>query len=113
VRAESDSEIRAAQDQALQTKYRATKVSQTDQTVPDYISMPSTGTITVRKQAWYSVCVELYFNTCKEIGVQSDNEQRYDHVPKLVETGHEGTVTIVWGQQVQTDTTIPDNKPNI
>jgi hypothetical protein len=45
--------------------------------------------------------------------LESDNEQRYDHVPKLVETGHDGTVTIVWGQQVQTDTAVTDNKPNI
>jgi hypothetical protein len=59
------------------------------------------------------VCAELHFNTCKEIEVQSDNEQRYDHVPKLVQTGHEGTVTTVWDQQVQTDTTIRDNKPNM
>jgi len=59
------------------------------------------------------VCAELHFNICKEIGVPSDNEQRYDRVPKLVETSHDGTVTIVWGQQVQTDTTITDNKPNI
>jgi ubiquitin len=38
VRAESESEIIAAQDQALQTKYRATQISQTDQTVPHQIS---------------------------------------------------------------------------
>ena len=50
VRAESDSEIIAAQDQALQTKYRATKISQTDQTVPYYIRMLSTGTITSHKE---------------------------------------------------------------
>jgi hypothetical protein len=31
----------------------------------------------------------------------------------LVETGHESTVTTVWDQQVQTDTTIRDNKTNI
>jgi hypothetical protein len=62
---------------------------------------------------WVRACAELHFNICKEIRVQSDNEQRYDGVPKLVETGHDGTVTIVWGQQVQTDTTIADNKPNI
>jgi len=37
---------------------------------------------------------------CKEIRVQSDNEQQYDRVLKFVETGHDGTVTIVWGQQV-------------
>ena len=50
MKAESESEITAAQDQAVQTKYSATKMSQTDQNVPHYISMPSTGTITVREE---------------------------------------------------------------
>ena len=59
------------------------------------------------------VGAEQHFDTCKEIEVESDNEQRYDHVPKLVETGHEGTVTTVWDQQMQTDTTLCDSKPNI
>jgi hypothetical protein len=35
------------------------------------------------------------------------------YVPKLVETNHEGKATILWNQQVQTDRTIPDNKPEI
>jgi len=30
-----------------------------------------------------------------------------------VETIQEGTVTILWNQQVQTDRTIPNNKPDI
>jgi hypothetical protein len=34
-------------------------------------------------------------------------------VPKLVETGHKGKAAILWNQQVQTDTTIPNNKPDI
>jgi hypothetical protein len=37
----------------------------------------------------------------------------YEHVPKLVETGQGGNVTILWNQQVQTDRTIPNNKPDI
>jgi len=37
----------------------------------------------------------------------------YDHVPKLVETLHEGKVTILWNEQVQTDRTIPRYKPDI
>ena len=41
------------------------------------------------------------------MGVQLD---WYDHVPKLVETGHEGTVTIKWNQQVQTDRTTHNTK---
>ena len=32
---------------------------------------------------------------------------------KSVETGQGGKVTILWNQQVQTDRTIPNNKPDI
>jgi hypothetical protein len=51
-------------------------------------------------------------NTCKETG-KIDNEQWYDHVPKSVETRREVKVTILWNQQVQTDTIIANNKPDI
>jgi len=37
----------------------------------------------------------------------------YEHVPKSVETGQGGNVTIMWNQQVQTDRTIPNNKPDV
>jgi len=37
----------------------------------------------------------------------------YEDVSKSVETGQEGNVTILWNQQVQTDRTIPNNKPDI
>jgi len=37
----------------------------------------------------------------------------YEHVPKSVETGQGGNVTILWNQQVQTDTNIPNDKPDI
>jgi hypothetical protein len=50
VKAECESEMTAAQDQALQTNYRATKISETAQTVPHYISMLITGTITVHEE---------------------------------------------------------------
>jgi len=46
-------------------------------------------------------------------GVKIDNEHRYDHVPKAVETSHEGKITILWNQQVRTDSAIPKNKPDI
>jgi len=38
------------------------------------------------------VCAQLHFNLCKEIGLKLDNKSSYDHVPKLVATGHEGKV---------------------
>jgi len=34
-------------------------------------------------------------------------------VPKSVETSQGGKVTILWNQQAQTDSTIPNNKPDI
>jgi hypothetical protein len=37
----------------------------------------------------------------------------YEHVPKSVETGQRDNVTIQYYQQVQTDRTIPNNKPDI
>ena len=37
----------------------------------------------------------------------------YEHVPKSVETNQEDKVNILWNQQVQTDRTIPNNKPEI
>ena len=59
------------------------------------------------------LCAELRFNIRKEMGVKLDNEQLQDDVPKLVETVHEGKVTMLWNQQVWTDRTIPNNKPDI
>ena len=41
------------------------------------------------------LCAQLYFNTCKEIGVILDNQHRYHHVPIIVETSREGKVTIL------------------
>ena len=34
-------------------------------------------------------------------------------MPKSVETSQGGKVSILWNQQVQTDRTIPNNKPDI
>jgi len=59
------------------------------------------------------VCAQLHFNICKETRVQLDKKHWYEHVPKSVETGQGGNVTILWNQQVQTDRAIPNNKPDI
>ena len=40
-------------------------------------------------------------------------EDCYYEVPKWDETSREGKVTKLWNQQVQTDPTNPNNKPNI
>jgi len=50
---------------------------------------------------------------CKETGVQLDKKHSYEHVPKAVEISQGDKVTILWNQKVQTDRTIPNNKPDI
>jgi len=45
--------------------------------------------------------------------VQLDKKHWYEYVPNSVVTNQEGKVTIVWNQQVQTDRSIPNNKPDI
>jgi len=41
------------------------------------------------------VHTQLQCNIRKEIGVKSDNEHWYDHLPKALETSREGTVIIL------------------
>ena len=60
-----------------------------------------------------TVCAERHFNLREEIGVKLDNERWCQHVPQSVHAGHSGKVTILWNQQVQTNRTIPNHKPNI
>jgi hypothetical protein len=115
----------AAQDQALQTKYNATKILNTetdskcrlchqfDETI-DYII--SACPILAKEQhikRHDRVSAQLHFNICKETGVQLDKKHCYEHVPKSVESSRGCKVTILWNQQVQTDRTIPNNKPYI
>jgi len=59
------------------------------------------------------VCAQLHFNIYKETGVQLDKKHWYEHVPKSVETSQEGKVTILRNQQIQTDGTISNKKPDI
>ena len=49
----------------------------------------------------------------KETGVHLDKKRWYKHVTKSVETSQGGKVTILWNQQIRTDRTIPNNKPDI
>jgi hypothetical protein len=52
-------------------------------------------------------------NNNNEIGVKLDNKHWYGHLPKSVATSHEGKVSTLWNQQVRTDRTIANNKPDI
>jgi hypothetical protein len=108
LKAETESEGVAAQDQALQTKYHAAKLLQTEkdsecrlchqfeETVDHIISACRI----LAKEQYIKrhdrVCAQLHFNICKELGVKLDSELWYEHVPKSVETSQVGKVTILW-----------------
>jgi hypothetical protein len=59
------------------------------------------------------VCAQLHFNICKETGVKLDKKHWYEHVTESIETSRGNKVSILWNQQMQTDRTIPNNKPDI
>jgi hypothetical protein len=99
----------AAQDQALQIKYHATKILQTGKDSKCRLCHQLEETVDNLMSAcpdWQKqhikghdrVCTQLHFNICKEIGVKLDSERWYEHVPKSVGTSQEGKVTILWNQ---------------
>jgi hypothetical protein len=59
--------------------------------------------------------VHNYISTySRKQGVKLDKKKHwFEHVPKSVETSQGGKVIILWNKQVQTDSTIPNNKPDI
>jgi len=61
------------------------------------------------------VCVYNYTSTFARKDGYSWTKKKhwYEHVPKKVETSQGGKVTTLWNQQIQTDRTIPNNKPDI
>jgi hypothetical protein len=83
-KAETESEIVAAQDQALQTKYYATKILSTetdskcrlcqqfDETIDHIISACPIMAKEQNTKRHDRVCAQLLFNLCKETGVQLD-----------------------------------------
>jgi len=126
LKAETESEIVAVLVQAIQIKYYTTKILNTetdskcrlcqefDETIDHIISACPI----LAKERYIKrhdrVCAQLHFNICKEeTGVQLDKKHWYKHVPKSVETGQGGNITILWNQQVQTDRIFPNNKPDI
>jgi len=112
LKAETETEIVVAQDQAIQTKYYATKILNTetdskcrlcqqfDETKDHIIS----ACLILAKEQYIKrhdkVCAQLHFNICKETGVQLDKKHWYEHVPKSVETSQGGNVTVLWNQEV-------------
>jgi len=110
LKAETESELVAAQDQTLQTKCYATNILNTvtdskcrlyqqfDETIDHIISACSI----LAKERYIKrhdrVCAQLHFNICKDTAVQLDKKLWNEHVPKSVETSQGGKVTILWNQ---------------
>jgi hypothetical protein len=104
---DTEGEIIAVQDQALQTEYHATKILRTetdskcrlckqfDETVEHIISACPILSKEQYVKRHDRVRAQLHFNVCKVIGVKLDNEEWCDHLPKSVETNREGKVTIL------------------
>jgi len=96
-----------AQGQALQTKYYATKILNTetdnkcrlcqqfDETI-DHIILACP---ILAKEQYIKrrdkVCAQLHFNICKKTRVKLDKIHWYEHVPKTVETSQGGKETIL------------------
>jgi hypothetical protein len=124
VKAETGSEIIAAQHQALQIQYYAIKIlhAETDGKCVIWNNLTRQySTLYQHDQRWqkqyikihYTVCAQLHFNKCKEIGVKLATEHWYERVGNLVEISHKVKVTILRDRQVKTDRIIPNNKTDI
>ena len=50
---------------------------------------------------------------CVNNNNSNNNNNNNNNVPKSVETSRGGKVTILWNQQIQTNRTVPNNKPDI
>jgi hypothetical protein len=110
---------------ALNTTYYATKILHTErdskcrlcQQLDETIAHTISACPILAKEQYVKrhdrVSAQIHFNICKEIWLQLDKKQRYEHVPKSVVTTQGGKVNILWNQQVQTVRTIPNNKPDI
>ena len=109
LKAETESTIVAAQDQALNTKYYTTKILHTEmdskcrlcQQLDETIDHISACPILAKEQyvkRHDKVSAPIHFNICREIGVQLDEKHWYEHVPKSVVTNQGGKVTILWNQ---------------
>jgi hypothetical protein len=96
----------AAQDQALHTKYYATKILNTQsdskcrlcQQFDEIIDHIISADPILAKEQYIKrhdrVSAQLHFNICKETWVQLDKKHWYEHVPKSVETSKGGKAVV-------------------
>ena len=124
LKGETESLIAAAQDQALNTRYRDRKIHgrardskcrichQHEETIDHIISACP---ILAKKdyiERHDRVCTHLHHNLCKEYNIAVETNW-YEHKPKAITATDDGQTTIIWNVPVRTDRTVPNNRPDI
>jgi len=92
LKGDTESEIIAAQNQALGTKYHATNVLQTE--TYSIFDETTDHILSACPMLQKNITYQLLFDICKKTGIQLDTLHWCDHVPKVV-TSHESKVTTV------------------
>lgn len=125
LKGETESLIVAAQDQALNTRYRQKRIHGTridgrcrlchefDETIDHVVA----GCPVLAKKEYIErhdrVGTQVHFQLCKELGVKVGTEKWYQHQPERVMNSEDGKVTIIWDTQVRTDRNVGSNRPDI
>ena len=125
LKAETESLIVAAQDQALNTRYRERKIHkkhvnskcrichQFEETIEHITS----GCPILAQKDYIErhdrVCTQLHYSLCKEYGIEVDADKWYEHKPKNTATTRDGETTILWNFPIRTDRTVEANRPDI
>ena len=121
IKGETESEIVAAQNQAISTNYFKNKTlkeeieskcrlcKQHEETIDNL----TTGCPILAKNEYlmrHKICTHLHYSICKALGIETTNKW-YTHMPKPV--CEVGDVTVLWNQAVHTDREVTANRPDI
>ena len=114
LKGETEGLITAAQDQALNTRYRKHIIKQ-GPTERCRMCHTQAGCQTLAADKYLNrhnqVAAQLHLDICKHYAIKVDTGQWYQHNPEQVMENEKAT--ILWDHQVKTDRHIPCNKPDI
>lgn len=122
---ETESLVVAAQDQAITTNYVANKIHGTGvdskcrlckshiETIDHIMTACPVLANTSYIERHDNVCKLLHYNICRSIGVPTDTDKWYQHEPKTVVCTDDNQYVMLWNQQIITDRTVRNNKPDI
>lgn len=125
LKGETESLLCAAQEQALKTRYIEHKIFKTR--LDDKCRLCKNHIETVNHimdscpilaQKEYldrhnKVCNAIHFEICKFFGCDIKTDKWYEHIPQKVTINTEGSVTMLYDQQIITDREVGANKPDL